>query len=178
MPLYNPAGGGFFDELGDVFIDYPNLAPFSLVGWDGQNSWTNIGGRAEWIPTLDTTNNDLTPEVTRFGFSYAIGELVWMYVDFPFEDVTGFGTGTLTLTLPFTSGVHSDLWGGTLHDTNSSDEYYSIKGHIEQGSNIMQLWFIDNDKDTELTATNPVPLNSTDRLHISGWYFRDLPQGS
>jgi hypothetical protein len=176
MPLYNPpgGGGGFFDELEDVTIDYPNLNPYSLVGWDGQNSWTNIGGRVEWIPTLNTTDNNLTPEVTRFGLAYAIAELVWISVDFPLEDVTDFGTGALTLTLPFTSGVHTDMWGGTLHDTNSPDEYYSIKGHLEQNSDIMELWFIDNDKDQQLTATSPVTLNNTDRIHISGWYFRDL----
>jgi hypothetical protein len=175
MPLYNPPGKDFFDELNDVNIDFPNLTPNAVVGWDGNSSWANIGEQSSWDSVLNNLDEDLTDPKTVTAFFFRIGDMVHVDFDTFLDDITSFGTSGLTVTLPYPSAMHMDFWGGTLHDTNSPDEYYSIKGHLEQGSDIMELWFIDNDKDEPLKNGTPITLSTADRIHFNGWYRRETP---
>jgi hypothetical protein len=126
-----------------------------------------------WEGELNNTGLNLSPVKSFTGLWAKLEDLVHIEVDITLSGITSFGNTGLTITLPFESVRHMDFWGGTLHDTNTPTEYYSIKGHLEVGSSVMQLWFIDSDKDEPLTPTNPITLNSTDRIHLNGWYAVD-----
>lgn len=122
-----------------------------------------------------------TPELSGVGFTqssnpatgsyYKVGHMVFANMYIPFTNVTNFGTGQYSVTLPFTAARQTDIFGGSIHNTGSPTTFYSIKGHLEPGSNIMTLWYIASTAlDQPITHSAPITLNVTDLIHMSFMY--------
>ncbi len=102
-----------------------------------------------------------------------IGNLVQVQIDVLFTTVTNFGTGQYSLTLPFPSKYHTDVYGGSVHDiTNQGIDHYSIKGHLTPGSVTMTIWDMASaSQDEPMTNNQPFNLAQADRFHMSFSYI-------
>jgi len=150
--------------VGDMYkgsISEPNRYPtMSDIGASAPIAYTPV-----WSGTGLTQSSNLA---TGSYFDY--GQMVVVQITVPMTNVTHFGTGAYSVTLPKQSALHANGWGGTIHDTDLN-RYYSIKGHLEPNSNVCSLWFINqSSQDQEFKATSPFILTTADEFHINFIY--------
>lgn len=102
-----------------------------------------------------------------------IGNLVIVQIDVEFDNVTNFGTGSYSLTVPFASKYHTDVYGGSIHKTvNQGTDHFSIKGHMSPGSSTFTIWAIgSNAADEPFNNQAPVNLTTADKFHMSFSYI-------
>lgn len=102
------------------------------------------------------------------GFYVKIGSLVAVQIDVEFDNVTNFGTGQYSLTLPFNSKYHTDVFGGSIHKVvNQGVDHYSIKGHLSDGSSSFTIWAIgSNAADQPFDHDSPVNIDTDDKFHM------------
>ena len=102
-----------------------------------------------------------------------IGNLVTVQIDVPFTNVSDFGSGQYSLTLPFPSKYHTDVFGGSIHKiTNQGVDHYSIKGHLADGSSTFTIWAIgSNAADQPFDHDSPVNIDNDDKFHMSFSYI-------
>lgn len=101
-----------------------------------------------------------------------IGNLVTVQIDVLFNTVTNFGTGQYSLTLPFSSKYHTDVYGGSIHDVNATVDHYSIKGHLSPTSSNFTIWNIkSNSSDEPFDHNSPFVLTTNDKFHMSFSYI-------
>jgi hypothetical protein len=102
-----------------------------------------------------------------------IGNLVTVQIDVLFTNVSNFGTGQYSLTIPFNSKYHTDVYGGSIHDVvNQGVDHYSIKGHLSTGSTGMSIWNIGSSaKDEPFDHNSPFVLSTADKFHMSFTYI-------
>lgn len=105
-----------------------------------------------------------TATYTRFGdmihFSYSVD----------FDNILTFGTGQYYMTLPYNSRRPYTFNSGSLTD-DSGGTIYSIIGQVTAGSNVMTLWYIKSNGETEPFEYNkPITLTTADSFDISGTY--------
>ena len=50
------------------------------------------------------------------GFYVKIGNFIQVQISVDFDNVSNFGSGQYSLTLPFPSKYHTDVYGGSIHD--------------------------------------------------------------
>ena len=107
------------------------------------------------------------------GFYIKIGNLVQVQIDVDFTNVTNFGSGQYSLTIPFASKYHTDVYGGSVHDVvNQGVDHYSLKGHLSDGSTTMTVWNIKSSAADEVFDNNsPFNLATTDKFHMSFSYI-------
>jgi hypothetical protein len=103
-----------------------------------------------------------------------IGNLVQVQIDVNFTNVTNFGSGQYSLTLPLPSKYHTDVYGGSIHNTGSTTEHYSLKGHLADNSTTMTLWYIAGSSQDQIFDHNsPINLVAADKFHMSFSYIAD-----
>lgn len=102
-----------------------------------------------------------------------IGNMVLVQIDVVFTNVTSFGTGQYSLTLPVASMYHTDVYGGSVHDiTNQGVDHYSIKGHLLAGSSSFTIWNIKSSAaDEPFDHNSPFVLETVDRFHMNFSYI-------
>ena len=102
-----------------------------------------------------------------------IGNLVTVQIDVVFTNVSNFGTGQYSLTLPFESKYHTDVFGGSIHKiVNQGIDHYSIKGHLSDNSSTFTIWAIgSNAADQPFDHDSPVNIDNDDRFHMSFTYI-------
>ena len=107
------------------------------------------------------------------GFYIKIGNFVIVQIDVEFTTVTNFGTGAYSLTLPFASKYHTDVYGGSVHDiVNQGTDHYSLKGHLVPSSTTFTIWDMASaSQDEPMTHNNPFNLAQADRFHMSFSYI-------
>jgi hypothetical protein len=132
---------------------------------------------------LTTTINSYNPVWSGTGLTFTgtpatgtyvkIGNLVIVQNDVIFTNVTNFGTGQYSLTLPLPSEYHTDVYGGSVHKiTNQGIDHYSIKGHLVPGSSTYTLWIIGSSAaDAQFDHNTPVIINTDDKFHMSFSYI-------
>lgn len=132
---------------------------------------------------LTTTIHSYNPVWSGIGLTFTgtpatgsyikIGNFVLVQIDVVFTTVTNFGTGQYSLTLPFASKYHTDVYGGSVHDiTNQGIDHYSIKGHLTPSSIIMTVWDMASAaQDEPMTHQQPFNLAQADRFHMSFSYM-------
>jgi hypothetical protein len=129
---------------------------------------------------FSATSNPWTPIVSGTGFSQSLnpangeytryGDLVFVHMYVPFSNVTNFGTGQYSVTLPFNSKYHTDVFGGSLHDF-STGRTYTIKGHIDTDSNQAVLSYSSGSLfDDGFDYNSPFLLETNDYFHMSFTY--------
>ena len=101
-----------------------------------------------------------------------IGNLVIVQIDVLYTTVTNFGTGQYSLTLPFASKYHTDVYGGSAHDTLPTLRHYSLKGHLIPSSTTMTLWqHAGSGNDEPMDYNTPFTPNTEDKFHMSFTYI-------
>jgi hypothetical protein len=110
---------------------------------------------------------------TATGSYIKIGNLVIVQIDVIFTNVSNFGTGQYSLTIPFNSKYHTDVYGGSIHDVvNQGVDHYSIKGHLSPASTAMSIWNIGSSaKDEPFDHNSPFNLTTADKFHMSFSYI-------
>jgi hypothetical protein len=118
-----------------------------------------------------------TPEVSGTGFTQTsnpatgtylkYGSMVVVNIFVPFSNVTNFGSGQYSVTLPFPAKNHVDVFAGSIHNTGPSTDHYSLKGHLADESSSMSLWYISGaSRDEPFDHNSPITLNTTDLFHM------------
>jgi hypothetical protein len=132
---------------------------------------------------ITTTINTYAPVWSGTGLVYTgtpttgtyikIGNLVTVQIDVVFTNVSNFGTGQYSLTLPFESKYHTDVFGGSIHKiVNQGIDHYSIKGHLSDSSSTFTIWAIgSNAADQPFDHDSPVNIDTDDRFHMSFTYI-------
>ena len=107
------------------------------------------------------------------GFYIKIGNLVQVQISVDFDNVSNFGTGQYSLTLPFPSKYHTDVYGGSVHDTvNQGVDHYSLKGHLSDGTSTFTIWNIKSSAaDEPFDHNSPIGLTTSDLFHMSFSYI-------
>lgn len=102
-----------------------------------------------------------------------VGNIVLVQLEVIFTNVSDFGTGQYSLTIPFPSKYHTDVYGGSIHKiTNQGIDHYSIKGHLSNGSSTFTIWYINsNAQDEPFNHQAPVNIDTDDRFHMSFSYI-------
>jgi hypothetical protein len=105
-----------------------------------------------------------------------LGSTIFFDVQVDFDNILTFGTGQYYVTLPFASKYGSMFRSGCLHDNDTGLEYH-ISGHVDPGSDEMQLFTTDRTGnriyDFPFAQGEPVTLTTADNFHISGTYIVD-----
>ena len=106
------------------------------------------------------------------GYYVKIGKVVTVQIDVLFTNVTNFGTGQYSLTIPFASKYHTDVYGGSIHDVNATVNHYSIKGHLTPSSTSMTVWSLKSSaQDEPFDHNSPFVLTTSDKFHMSFTYI-------
>ena len=123
-----------------------------------------------WTPVLSATNFAQTSNPAT-GHYMKYGKMVVCHINVPFTNVTNFGTGIYSLTLPFPVAHHMTIDSGTLHDTDTNS-FYSLRGHVANtGDSSMTLWYQSLvTKDAEFDYNSPILLTNQDLLHFDFIY--------
>jgi hypothetical protein len=102
-----------------------------------------------------------------------IGNFVQVQISVDFDNVSNFGTGQYSLTLPFPSKYHTDVYGGSIHDVvNQGVDHYSIKGHLSDGNSTFTIWNIKSSAaDEPFDSNSPINLTTADLFHMSFTYI-------
>lgn len=131
-----------------------------------------------YAPVWNTLNQDMQfsadPSPIE-GYYIEIGNFVIVQIDVPMTNVLNFGSGGYTLTLPRPSKYHTDVYGGSVHQTvNQGTDHYSIKGHLTDGETVFTIWDLSSSaQDEPFTHTSPVNLDSADKFHMSFSYIAE-----
>lgn len=135
------------------------------------------------VGDLTTTINTYAPVWSGTGLVYTgtpatgtyikIGNLITVQIDVVFTNVSNFGTGQYSLTIPIASKYHTDVYGGSVHDVvNQGVDHFSIKGHLTDSSTSMTIWSIGSSaKDEPFDHNSPFNLTTTDKFHMSFSYI-------
>lgn len=107
------------------------------------------------------------------GFYVKIGNLIQVQIDVAFTTVTNFGTGQYSITIPFASKYHTDVYGGSVHDVvNQGVDHYSLKGHLSPSSTTMSVWNIKSSAaDEPFDYNSPFNLAVADKFHMAFSYI-------
>ena len=110
-----------------------------------------------------------TPAV---GSYVKVGSVVTVQIDVEFDNVSNFGTGQYSLTLPFNSRYHTDVYGGSVHKVGVETDHYSLKGHLSPDSSTMTIWSLKSSaQDEPFDNNSPVVLTTADKFHMSFTYI-------
>lgn len=170
---YEIAVANGFEGTEQEWLDQLNLV--SIVATEAgltQREWLEtraaLPSQTEWTPEVASQDGNFVQSSNPATGTYVSnGTMLFVYMNVPFANVTNFGTGQYQVELPFPSANHTDIWGGTLHNT-SSEDYYSLKGHIDAGSSTMKLWAIASTlKDETFRYNYPISLSTEDLFHMS-----------
>lgn len=110
-----------------------------------------------------------TPAV---GSYVKVGSVVTVQIDVEFDNVSNFGTGQYSLTLPFNSRYHTDVYGGSVHKVGAETDHYSLKAHLSPNSSTMTIWSLKSSaQDEPFDNNSPVVLTTADKFHMSFTYI-------
>lgn len=134
------------------------------------------------VGALTTQINSYSPTWSGTGLTFTgtpatgsyikIGNWIMLQIDVLYTTVTNFGTGQYSLTLPFASKYHTDVYGGSAHDTLPSLKHYSLKGHLSPSSSTMTLWqHAGSGEDEPMDFNTPFSAATADKFHMSFSYI-------
>lgn len=170
-----------------VNVVVPSVAPVQVIVPDalyakvyfarGEQGVQGIQG--ETGGAIFPTSTPFTPVWTGTGLVHSggtsgdytvFGNQVFVNINVIFANVSNFGTGQYSITLPYTAAKHQDVFAGSVHD-ESVMEHWSLKGHLSAGSNIMTLWYLGAQgnklRDDPFTHADPITLTTDDQFHLS-----------
>lgn len=137
-----------------------------VVTFADLSSATAFPSPVNWTPVVSgdaftQASNPATGTYLKYGTMVVVNLFV------PFTNVTNFGTGQYSVSLPFPAKQHADVFAGSIHNVGPSVDHYSLKGHLSTGSQLMTLWYISgSSKDEPFRSNAPINLNTTDLFHM------------
>ena len=163
-----PGPQGLRGYQGETGLTGPQ-GPQGIQGAPGADA--EFGTPQSWTPVFTSADGTFAQSSNAATGSYIKnGLLVHVNINMPFTNVTNFGGGVYSLTLPFPTTHHGGMHGGTLHDTSTSS-FYTVKGHYEEGATTMTLWYQSIvTKDAEFDRNSPIELDTTDLVHFEFTY--------
>lgn len=133
----------------------------------------NDGKIQTYLPVWSGTGLEYTGTPAT-GSYVSIGKVITVQIDVLFTNVTNFGTGQYSLTIPFASKYHTDVYGGSIHDVGATTDHYSIKGHLSPGSATVTIWNLKSSAvDEPMDHNSPIVLTTADRFHMSFSYIKE-----
>ena len=144
-----------------------------LKYWNG-SAWviiadSNVGSQK--IPFTSTwTGTGLAFTGTpATGYYIKIGKMIFFTINVSCSNVTNFGTGNYSLTLPFAPDNDYMTNNGGVH---KNSDHYQIGGDMNGGSTTMPLFYLSNNgSNSPMKYNQPVALTTASYFYISGTYF-------
>jgi hypothetical protein len=147
---------------------HPNIDPINVSPIDDSLVTSTIH---TYAPTWSGTGLTFTGTPAT-GSYIKIGNIVLVQIDVVYTTVANFGTGQYSLTLPFASKFHTDVYGGSAHDTSPTLTHYSLKGHLTPGTVGMTLWqHAGSSADAPMKHNVPFNATTVDKFHMSFSYI-------
>lgn len=140
-------------DKGDV--GPPGPAGISGIAIEYQSVWSGTG--------LTYTGDPVS------SFYIKNGPLVHFRIYVDATNVTNFGTGKYSVTLPFTPASDYIFRDGGLH-ANTVHEHYQISGDADSASNVMELFYPSGARDMAMDHNSPFHLTNQEFFYISGTY--------
>lgn len=164
VPTYPRTGDIVYNNTGN-YVEYWNGTAWVIFG-DNNVGSPKVAFNSTWSGTgLTYTGTPAT------GYYIKIGKSVFFTITVLCTNVTAFGTGDYSLTLPFVSDGHYILQNGGVHKT-STGNHYSIAGDLETGSSAINLYYnTSNGSMNRMKYNQPIALSTTDYFYVSGSYF-------
>ena len=162
-----------YPRIGDIVYD--NTTD-QMKYWNG-SVWVVFGDNNLGVPVVAFTSTwsgtgltyTGTPAIGQYS---RVGKMITFYILVTLTNVTNFGTGNYSLTLPsgLPSQMHAVVNGG-LHDT-SSNNHLNLLGDLEPTSQSISLYYPTSNGVNDLFDHNsPLNLATNDYFYISGTYF-------
>ena len=162
---------------------YPRVADIIYENTDDQmkywngTQWVVFGDNNLGVPVVPFTSTWTgtglaytgTPAVGQYS---RVGKMITFYILVTLTNVTNFGTGDYSLTLPtgLPSQMHAVINGG-LHDT-STNNHLNLLGDLAPASTAIELYYpTSNGVNNKFDHNSPLTLETADYFYISGTYF-------
>jgi hypothetical protein len=162
---------------------YPRTADIIYENTDDQMKYWN---GTEWVVFADNNLGvpviTYTPTWSGTGLAFTgtpavgqysrVGKMITFYILVTLTNVTNFGTGNYSLTLPtgLPSQMHAVVNGG-LHDT-STNNHLNLLGDLAPASLNIELYYpTSNGVNNRFDHNSPLTLVTADYFYISGTYF-------
>jgi len=160
----------------DIIL-YPGSS-YAYLGAPTVGGETRIATRG-YVDALGTTTSTYTPNWTGTGLAYTgtpavgsyvkIGNLVTFHIQVTLTNVTNFGTGQYSITLPFAPIGDYAFRDGGIH---AAGNHYTVMADAEAGSTTMDLWYIaGTGQDQPMDHNSPHTLTTTNKFYINGTYI-------
>jgi hypothetical protein len=151
---------------------------YAYIGSPTIGGETRIATR-EYVDALGTTTSSYTPNWTGTGLAYTgtpavgsyvkIGKLVTFHIQVTLTNVTNFGSGQYSITLPFAPIGDYAFRDGGIH---AGGNHYTVMADAEAGSTTMDLWYIaSSGQDMPMDHNSPHTLTTTNKFYINGTYI-------
>lgn len=162
-----------YPRTGDIIFDN---TPDQMKYWNG-TEWVVFADDYLGVPKIAFTSTWTgtglaftgTPAT---GFYSRVGKMITYTVQVNCTNVTNFGTGTYSLTLPtgLTPSIHTLITGG-LHHTASGD-HYLLYMDIVPGTLTAELYYPQsNGTMADMDYNSPHTLQTADYFYFTGTYF-------
>ena len=162
-----------YPRTGDIIYDN---STDQMKYWNG-TEWVVFADDYLGVPVISFTSTwsgtglayTGTPAVGQYS---RVGKMITFYILVTLTNVTNFGTGNYSLTLPsgLPSQMHAVVNGG-LHDT-SSNNHLNLLGDLEPASQTISLYYpTSNGVNDRFDHNSPLTLATADYFYISGTYF-------
>jgi len=172
-------GSNLTIEADNDIILYPGSS-YAYLGTPTVGGETRIATRG-YVDAIGTTTSSYTPSWTGTGLAYTgtpavgsyvrIGDLVSFNIKVTLTNVTNFGTGQYSLTLPFAPISDYIFRDGGFHDT-STGNHHAISADAEDGTVQMTLWHPGSSaRDIAFDHNTPITLTTANYFYVSGTYI-------
>jgi hypothetical protein len=181
----SPDNAGLFGQIDIIVKQGPTGAtgPTGAAGTNGTIGDTGPTGptgpafaqsitQINYSPTFAGTGTYAQVGTTAFGKYVKAGQMVTFAVSISMANVTNFGSGNFTVTLPVAPSADTYMFTGYLFDLENE---YMIHA-ISTGGATMTLYVTGtNGLLTPLSPTSPVTLDIASEIEISGSYISLTP---
>ena len=156
--------------------------PAGSTGATGATGATGpTGATGATGPAFSPTVDSYSPTWSGTGLTYTgtpatgtyvkIGRLVHFKIMVVCTNVTNFGTGQYSLTLPFAPVGDYIFRDGGFHDT-STGNHHAISADAESGTTSITLWHPGSSaKDVAFDHNTPLTIQTNDYFYVSGTYI-------
>ena len=162
-----------YPRVGDIIF---NNTSDQMEYWNG-SEWVVFADDYLGVPkvafTSTWTGTGLTYTGTpATGFYSRVGKMIFFTIQVNCTNVTNFGTGNYSLTLPsgLSPSIHNLVNGG-LHHTASGD-HYLLYLDVVPGTSTAELYYPQsNGTMADMDYNSPHTLQTADYFYFSGMYF-------
>lgn len=162
-----------YPRIGDIIYDN---TPDQMKYWNG-TEWVVFADDYLGVPkiafTSTWTGTGLTYTGTpATGYYSRVGKMIFFTIQVNCTNVTNFGTGSYSLTLPtgITPSIHNLVNGG-LHHTATGD-HYLLYLDIVPSSTTAELYYPQaNGTMADMDFNSPHTIQTADFFYFSGMYF-------